>query len=208
MTVTLANSGKKENRRELDFYPTPPDVTHALIDFLQLPSGTIWEPACGDGSMAVALRQRGHTVIATDLRETGYGEGGVDFLTADRRACDAIVTNPPFFISEEFIRRSLGFAPIVAMVLKSQYWHAKKRQDLFAEHPPAWVLPLTWRPDFLFDQREIGDRKGAPTMECIWTVWIAGETDAKYRPLSRPLPRVAAAPKPETGSALQSELFS
>jgi hypothetical protein len=28
---------------------------------------------------------------------------------------------------------------------------------------------------------------GAPTMEVHWTVWIAGDTDTKYRLLSRPL---------------------
>lgn len=185
MSVTLANGGAKEKRRELDFYPTPPDVTKALLDFLQLKPSTIWEPACGDGAMANVLASAGHNVIATDLRVTGYGEGEVDYLTAAARPCDAIITNPPFAVSEEFIRKALQEAPLVAMVLKSQYWHAKKRVELFTQHPPAWVLPLTWRPDFLFDQRQAGERS-APTMECLWTVWIRGETATRYRPLAKP----------------------
>lgn len=181
--AVLANGGDQGTRRALDFYPTPPEVTEALLQFLRLKPGTVWEPACGYGAMARVLEQHGHQVIATDLRETGFGEGGVDFLSAGRRYCDAIVTNPPFVVAEQFIRRSLGFAPVVAMVLKSQYWHAAKRHSLFLDAPPAWVLPLTWRPDFVG-----GERGGSPTMDILWTVWIAGDTTTKYRPLRRPGP--------------------
>lgn len=181
MTATLANGGDATKRRALDFYPTPPDVTRALLIFLALQPCVIWEPACGDGAMSQVLEAAGHEVISTDIRQTGYGEGGNDFLACPARRCDAVVTNPPFAASEEFIRRSLATAPLVAMLLKSQYWHAQKRQALFREHPPAWVLPLTWRPDFLD-----GERGGAPTMECLWTVWVAGDTDTKYRTLPRP----------------------
>lgn len=178
--LSLANGGKKEKRRELDFYPTPPEVTNALLNFLELESCTIWEPACGDGMMSRALEKAGHRVISSDINEECYGEGGVDFLTAKRRTCDAIITNPPFCLSEEFIRRALACAPIVAMVLKSQYWHAQKRRGLFEMHPPAYVLPLTWRPDFMG-----GERGGAPTMEVHWTVWILGQDDTQYRLLSK-----------------------
>ena len=177
--LNLANNSTTNTRRELDFYPTPPDVTHALMRFLDLEPCIVWEPACGDGAMAEVLKKYTPTVLCSDLRETGYGEGGVDFL-AERRDCGAIITNPPFNVSEDFIRHALTQADVVAMVLKSQYWHAKKRTALFTEHPPAWVLPLTWRPDFMG-----GERGGAPTMEVHWTVWVHGDTDTKYRLLSR-----------------------
>jgi len=182
-TVNLANSSTTSKRRELDFYPTPPDVTHALMRFLDFRPIKIWEPACGDGAMGDVLKMYAHDVICTDLRVTGYGEGGIDFLT-ERRDCDAIITNPPFNLSEDFIRHALTQAGTVAMVLKSQYWHAKKRSALFQEFPPAYVLPLTWRPDFLFNTRQPGDKVG-PTMEVHWTVWMAGRTDTRYQILGR-----------------------
>lgn len=178
--VQLATGGDKSKRRELDFYPTPPDVTHALLSFLNLPEDLfVWEPACGDGAMSKVLGAYFKDVRSSDIRESGYGEGGVDFLASSFH-CDAVITNPPFNASEEFIRHALKQAPIVAMVLKSQYWHAKKRSILFQEHPPAWVLPLTWRPDFMG-----GERGGAPTMEVHWTVWIEDDKDTKYRLLQR-----------------------
>jgi hypothetical protein len=182
MTGALANGGSSAKRRDLDFYPTPPDVTRALLLFLALQPCTIWEPACGDGAMSSVLAANGHTVLSTDIRlMTGFGQGDVDFLTAAPFICDAVITNPPFAASELFIRKALDTAPLVAMLLKSQYWHAQKRFALFDQQPPAWVLPLTWRPDFLD-----GERGGSPTMDCIWTVWIAGETTTKYRPLPKP----------------------
>jgi len=180
---TVANSGDKEKRRALDFYPTPPEVTIALLNFLKLPPMHIWEPACGIGSMSKTLESFGHTVLSTDIQETGYGIGGVDYLALPTHyPVDAIITNPPFNRSEEFIRKAVKEAPLVAMVLKSQYWHAAKRFSLFNDTKPTYILPLTWRPDFLFDQRKAGE-KSAPTMDCIWTVWIKGETETKYMPL-------------------------
>lgn len=181
VSVSLANGGDQGKRRALDFYPTPADVTVALLDFLDLAPCTVWEPACGDGAMARVIEARGHSVMSSDIREdSGFGEPGVDFLRAVR-ACDAIITNPPFKVSGEFIEHALTQAPIVAMVLKSQYWHARKRAALFAKHPPAWVLPLTWRPDFL-----AGERGGSPTMEVHWTVWMHGRSESRYQPLLRP----------------------
>jgi hypothetical protein len=129
--------------------------------------------------MSAVLMLYGHDVYSTDIAESGYGNALGDFL-ASAHKCDAIITNPPFNISEQFIRHAITQAPIVAMVLKSQYWHAAKRKALFAQHPPAYILPLTWRPDFMG-----GERGGAPTMEVHWTVWIAGQTDTRYRLLER-----------------------
>lgn len=177
--LNLANSSTDNKRRDLDFYPTPPDVTHALMRFLELKPCLILEPACGDGAMAEVLKQYGHDVVSSDIRHTGYGNGGIDFLETSADY-DAVITNPPFNVSEEFIRHALTQAGTVAMVLKSQYWHAKKRSLLFNEFPPAYVLPLTWRPDFMG-----GERGGAPTMEVHWTVWVEGDTDTRYRLLNR-----------------------
>lgn len=173
-TLQLTSGGKKENRRDLDFYPTPPECTVALMDFLKLQPCTVWECACGDGAMSNVIKAYGHEVIETDIRT------GTDYLKTKGFA-DAIITNPPFNLSAEFIEKALTEAPIVAMLLKSQYWHAKKRIDLFTQNRPAYILPLTWRPDFMN-----GERGGAPTMEVIWTVWIKGNTNSQYCLLTKP----------------------
>lgn len=187
MSRMLANDGNKESRRELDFYPTPPECTIALMDFLDWRGMKIWEPACGDGSMSKVLESYGNKVTSTDIStDTGYGEGGVDFLMDPPITTHAIITNPPFNLSEEFIRHALSITPNVAMLLKSQYWHAKSRKKLFDDTRPAWVLPLTWRPDFLFNQRLPGET-ARPTMEVAWTVWMSGSDGCRYIPLAKPV---------------------
>lgn len=67
MSVTLANGGGKA-RPETDYYPTPPEVTHALLDYLKLPTDIdIWEPACGRGHMAGVMVERGYKVFTSDI---------------------------------------------------------------------------------------------------------------------------------------------
>lgn len=158
------------NRRERDFYPTPPDVTQALIDYLKIPRDKlIWECACGDGDMVEVFQQNGYKCIGTDIKD------GYDFLTHSVD-CDWIITNPPFNLSEQFIKRAIDLKKPFAFLLKSQYWHSKRRMKLFEICPPYAVLPLTWRPDFT--------GQGNSLMDMVWVVWKRPVTI--YEPLERP----------------------
>lgn len=191
-TLQLTGGAGKDKRRELDFYPTPKNVTRALMDFMFKEdrfdfNTSIWECACGDGSMSEVLKEYCPAVYSSDLRSTGYGEVA-DFLHTNRKGeFNAIITNPPFNLSAQFIEKAVGEADFVCMLLKSQYWHAKNRFNLFVNNPPMYVLPLTWRPDFLEHERKEGEKKGAPTMEVAWSVWKRGSKDTKYQPLIRPV---------------------
>lgn len=187
MTHTYASAivgaQKIHKRKEADFYPSPPDVTEALMQFLRLdPELYVWEPACGDGAMSRILERHVNNVLSTDLRDEPsiYGRRGVDFLGAEG-AADWIITNPPFNLAEGFIRKSLSITPNVAMLLKSQYWHAASRLQLFNDCRPSHVLPLTWRPSFL--EKERGN---SPLMDVIWVVWQGNPSVTQFQPLPRP----------------------
>lgn len=176
----ICGGNTEYQRNKSDFYPTPPEATIALMNFLDLPKRTvIWEPACGEGHMSSVMRKMGYSVVESDIQR------GDDFLTTELRECDWIITNPPFSLSEQFIRRCHEHHRPFAMLLKSQYWHAKKRLKLFEETKPSYILPLTWRPDFCFGQRG----SGSPLMDVMWVVWdydwkIMG--CPKYIPLEKP----------------------
>lgn len=186
----LANRSAVD-RNKTDYYATPPDVTVALLDFLEKEfrihpeCNVIWEPACGTGEMVEAMKGMGYAVKFSDLNPTGYrgNTEPVDFLTVDEELPDGcwIITNPPFSQAEKFIRRALELGTPCAFLLKSQFWHAQRRLALFREYPPAYVLPLTWRPDFLW-----GAKGSSPTMECLWTVWLSGDCITEYHLLERP----------------------
>ncbi|MDR3560516.1 MAG: SAM-dependent DNA methyltransferase [Negativicutes bacterium] len=158
------------DRDKTDFYRTPAEVTVALLNYLNLPSYTvIWEPACGEGHMSEAIKEFGYPVISSELYDRGYGLAGKDFLSVPTPSTAKwIITNPPFGRSVEFIDRCLDSGLPFALLFKSQYWHAEKRQKLFYKRRPSSILALNWRPDFLF-----GEKGGSPTMEVIWTVWDA-----------------------------------
>ena len=89
---------------------------------------------------------------------------------------------------DEFIRHAAEIGKPFAMLLKAQYWHAAKRAQLFREIPPSYVLPLTWRPDFLFKERN-GKKGASPLMDVMWCVWLTPQmqgVQTVFKPLMRP----------------------
>ncbi len=130
-----------ENRSRDDFYPTPPEMTRALLAVEQF-DGPIWEPACGDGAMSRELEAAGYAVTSTDLIDRGYGTGGRDFLM-EREGAENIVTNPPFKLVEEFIRHSVQRANRkVAILGRLGLLEGQERRKLWDAYPMArvWVF--------------------------------------------------------------------
>ena len=125
MTVSLATgSGTTAHSlavRGDDLYETPPAAVSALLQRVSLPK-VIWEPACGPGSIVNVLREQGHIVHASDLVEYGCDEAqsGWDFLMeqAAPAGTEAIVTNPPFKLAEEFATHAKALCPHVVMLLR------------------------------------------------------------------------------------------
>lgn len=204
IAAAIVESYKRWERKPADLYPTPVDGVEAIIPALlalKRPDGKpvkrIWEPACGDGRLARVLEWHGFEVISTDLREyPGWGTGGLDFLHEHPKAkwgmdigeIDAIVTNPPFSLAEDFIRRALSFCPNVVMLLKQTYWNVGGRsQGLWLDHMPDLELKLTWRLAFL------KERGNSPLMDCMWNFWTAdGNADRALTDQScvaEPIPR-------------------
>ena len=170
--------GGNGKRKPNDFYPTPPECTIALVNFLRrecllADKDTVWEPACGNGEMVKALRSCGLCVTASDINS------GFDFLDREIEFDGRwIITNPPFSIADKFINRCVELKRPFALLLKSQYWHSKKRLPLFLKAPPRYVLPLTWRPDFTGQKSSL--------LDMIWVVWCGDHHFTQYIPLQKP----------------------
>lgn len=103
-------------RIERDEYTTPAWVTAVLSPHLHL-AHHVWEPGCGSGVMANALRSAGYNVHETDI------ETGTDFLKADGlpNLVQCVCTNPPYTLARKFIEHSLLLTKpvggVVAMLL-------------------------------------------------------------------------------------------
>jgi hypothetical protein len=157
-------------RKERDLYETPEWVTEALLPHIDQPK-RIWEPACGSGKMSRVLARAPHWCIATDIHDT---EGcPLDFLKAEGPAddeLDAIITNPPYEAATEFVETALAFMQpnfgMVAMLLRTDFDHAKTRSRLFAGHPAfSKKLVLTKRIKWFEDS------KGQPSFNHAWFIW-------------------------------------
>jgi hypothetical protein len=130
-----ANAGRAPLvERGDDLYETPVEATLALLRAEKLPR-RIWEPACGRGAIVNVLRAAGHEVVASDLVDYGVpitapGYWRNDFLM-ERQApegTEAIVTNPPFKLVEQFIEHALELCPLVVMLLRLAFLEGKKQR--------------------------------------------------------------------------------
>ena len=162
-----------------DFFQTPAWATYALIDNEKF-SGDIWESACGDGAMSCVLAKTGCTVLSSDLHNRGYGDVGIDFLTAKRRS-DNIVTNPPYNSAEGFVAAGVQKATRkFALLLRLAFLEGANRANtIFSRNPPnrVWVFSerITFYPSGAI-------QKGSGTTAYAWFVWdkSASGTELKW----------------------------
>jgi hypothetical protein len=157
-----------------DYFPTPAWATHALADNEPF-DGDIWESACGNGAMSDVLELYGNRVVSSDLYDRGYGDAGVDFLTAKRRAPN-IVTNPPYNSAEGFVRACLDKADRkFALLLRLAFLEGANRQrTIFSKHPPSRVWIFSERITF-YPANAV--QKGSGTTAYAWFVWDNDATE-------------------------------
>lgn len=148
----------------LDFFPTPPWATRAVIELIStkmeptpLSALTAWDPACGEGDMVRPLLEAFGTVHASDIHHYGgrfpVGAKVGDFLDPGLMPVDVgggvdwIVTNPPFNHAAAVVRRGLERARRgVAVLVRSTFAEGVGRYaELFAETPPEFELVMSER---------------------------------------------------------------
>lgn len=161
----MAGGNPAEGREVDDYYPTPPEVTRALLRDFNFGKRIILEPTGGDYRMAAEIEGAGYSVIASDINPRDPRVWARDFFEIRETPATALITNPPFNLAKRFVEHGMGVLKmeVMALLLKSTFWHASTRSKLFEKHPPAVINALTWRPDF--------KNQGAPTMDCSWFIW-------------------------------------
>jgi len=109
-----------------DDFQTPPYAIKPLLPYLHK-EWVIWEPACGKGNLVKALENEGFKVIGTDISQ------GYDFLKWKPEKFDCIVTNPPYSLRYEFIKRCYELGKPWAMLMTLTTLEGK-RQELFRKY--------------------------------------------------------------------------
>lgn len=136
-----------KDKEKLDFYATDKRAIHELLKREHFKS-LVYEPACGMGHIGKVLEKYGYTVKATDICYRGYGEEReVDFFTVTENILD-IVTNPPYFCADEFLRHALeisGEGVKIAMLFRLAFLEGQSRYELFRKYPPKRVYVFSKR---------------------------------------------------------------
>jgi hypothetical protein len=148
------------------------EITDALLAVEQF-TGSIWEPACGDGAMSRVFEAAGYTVMSTDLVYRGFGTGGVDFLDTQTQA-DNVITNPPFKLTEAFIVKAVGAAKRKAAILgRLQLLEGQARRKIWDATPFARVWIFSRRIAFTRPgETDYGTKGGKGGMiPYAWYVW-------------------------------------
>jgi len=119
--------------------------------------------------MSRVLAKTGCTVSSSDLHNRGYGDVGVDFLTAKRRS-ENIVTNPPYNSAEGFVAAGVQKATRkFALLLRLAFLEGANRANtIFFRHPPSRVWVFSERITF-YPSGAI--QKGSGTTAYAWFVW-------------------------------------
>ena len=141
MSYDKLRTTRKAKRGGPDFYSTPKWATLALMKREEF-TGSILEPACGDGRMAEVI-SKFNKVKAYDLYDRGYGKTGVDFIKRRWKIQDNVITNPPFAIAEDFILKAIDITKYkVAIFLRLNFLASRRRHSMFLETPlkNVWIF--------------------------------------------------------------------
>ena len=152
-------------RNEYDFYPTPVTVVDSLFKHIdQSKVQSFLEPCRADG----VIYNRVNCCIKTycEIRELIPK----DYLKRTMGKFDLIVTNPPFSIAEDFLRKSIKECDdkgCVAYLLRINFLGSQKRKKLWQEiGTPNKFIVLSKRPSFT--------GKGTDSTEYAWFIWDRG----------------------------------
>lgn len=176
---------RKEPADSLDFFPTPPWATRALMAKLyrhvsdDLNAWRVWDPCCGEGHMSAVLTETFGRVLATDIHD--YGLGGVrDFLVDEVGPgphVDWIIMNPPFVRLEAFVAKALRRARRgVAVLCRLQALEGVGRYEgLWSRYRPFMILPFAAR---VAMRRGVWVVNGSTATGYMWVVWLTGNMRA------------------------------
>lgn len=180
----LGASNHSETEREVnDFYATPAVAVEKLLSVESF-EGSIWENACGVGSISEILEANGYKTFNTDLFDRGYlkQSGKFDFLKDDWNVIGMnIVTNPPYKYAEEFVKRGCkyleagmnsGFNRKMCLLLKLQFLEGQARKKLFEEYPPERIYVFSKRITCAMNA-EFDKYKESGAQAYAWYVWTS-----------------------------------
>jgi len=195
--LLTGNKTASKAARGDDFYASPYAALPPLLvaEGKRLPR-VLWEPAAGNGALAIPARNRGFTVHATDLRNWGCpdcepdidftGPLAIEYADDLRRTYGdgfGIFTNPPFGIIREFVERASELAPYTAILARLAFLESEGRFNWWPRvglrrvHIIAERLPMMHRHGY------DGPKLSNAGMCFAWFIFEPGKRTLKHVPV-------------------------
>ena len=116
-----------------DDFQTPPYALKPLLPYLKK-DWIIWECAESQGYLSGALKNHGFKVISTGI-EFDFLNGTPNFNF------DAIVTNPPYSLKDQFIEKAFSYNKPLALLLPLTALEGRKRQQIYKKYGIQLIIP-------------------------------------------------------------------
>ena len=146
-------------RKMHDNYPTPMSIVNELVKRWAPKEIIFWEPCCGDGRIAEALKAKDCRTLTTDIAM------GQNFFDYKRTICPNVMTNPPFKDIRPFIDHAFAIGvSSMALVCPERLWACKKGREQFMRHRPTRFANMDWREDYL-------QKGGSPDRALAVAMW-------------------------------------
>lgn len=175
---------RKHPKGSLDYFPTPPWATRALLHELLIPqcgvdrTMSVREPCVGGGHMLPPLREVFGRVDFSDVADWGIAPPIRDFTfeTAESLAAagleipDWIIMNPPFEVAPVFFERAYRIARQgVAMLLRLGWIAGQERYlSIHGPRPATYVCPFAERVPMI---EGAWDPEASSATDYAWFVW-------------------------------------
>ena len=165
----------KHNKEEYEYYPTPTEAIELARPLLDQ-NKKWWEPCAGDGRI---LEHFDNVVIGTDIKPRSSKVQEDNFMTMDKpNMIEGIITNPPFTLGYDLIKKSLYEWKIPALLLlRVEYIAAKSRQDVVKNMTDMHIV------SDLIKFKTISGRivNGNGTGRCAWMLFDPQKTPEHIR---------------------------
>ena len=133
--------------KKLEYYETPMWCIERILE-QGVVGPYVWDPCCGDGTLAKAAEQHGCEVHGTDIYDWGYGKDrSLDFLksTFDHLPFPVgwitLFINPPFSLATNFVEHGLALGIKNIVVFQRFAWlESMKRREFWDLHCPKEIF--------------------------------------------------------------------
>jgi hypothetical protein len=180
--LSSTNRSNARDNHVADYYITPVCEIERFLKELEkiygyhLHFGKILDPCAGgdvnhDMSYPIALSEYSKNVDTIDIREDSKAVTKGDYLKIDcANKYDLIITNPPFNIAIDIIKKALQEVKpngIVVMLLRLNYFGSKERKLFWDENMPEFCFVHHKRMGFT-------DAGGTDSIEYCHMIWHKG----------------------------------